>query len=53
MKSLNLLLVVALQVLVHPFFHSASTLLLGRGSWDGAEAISQVVKMDCVYRMFK
>lgn len=40
MKSLNLLLVVALEVLLDPFFHSASMLLLGRGSWDGAETIN-------------
>lgn len=53
MKSLNLLLVVALEVLMYPFFHSASMLLLGRGSWDGTETTSQVVKMDCVYKMFK
>lgn len=43
----------ALEVLIYPFFHSASMLLLGRGSWDGAETTSQVVKMDCVYVMFK
>lgn len=53
MKSLNLLLVIALEMLIHSFFHSASMLLLGRVSWDGAKIITQVVKVDCVYIMFK
>lgn len=53
MKAWNLLPTVALEVLMSPFFHSTALLLLGRGSWDGAETISQVVKMDYVYITFR
>lgn len=34
MESLNLLLVVAVEVLMHPFFHSASLLLEGEAGVD-------------------
>ena len=53
MKAWNLLPIFALEVLMHAFFHSTALLLLGRGSWDGAETISQVVKKDSVYIIFR
>lgn len=43
-ESLDLLLVVTLEALMHPFLHSTALLLLDRASEDGAETISAVTK---------
>lgn len=53
MKAWDLLPIFAMKVLMRPFFHSTALLPLDRGSRDGAETISQVVKMDYVCIMFR